>query len=192
MAQDIVIFSGLILGSMMLATVLYVYLKRNTFGLAGSVLTSFGVILIGLYFWDSANILIDADGKIEAKFDFIDRETEQQENIISQKLDKPTQVAPKPNQNKEINAEIEIDNTLPDGIATVCTASALFKKSLFVMSPDRNKATGVFAKREFPCPNSTKKIEIIKVNKKHAGYLYETIPTYSTFPVIISYPSKGE
>lgn len=59
---------GIVFGSLMLSSVIYVYIKHKTFGLGGSILTVFGVMLLSLSIWKTVEISVTPKGGIEAKF----------------------------------------------------------------------------------------------------------------------------
>ena len=67
---------GLVFGSLMLCSLLFVYIKHKTFGLGGSVLTVFGVMLLGLSIWKTVEISITLEGEIEAKFEALEKRVE--------------------------------------------------------------------------------------------------------------------
>lgn len=60
---------GMILGAAMITAVLHNWLKRQTFGAGGFVLTFSGVLLIGLSIWSSVRINVSLEGGFEAVFD---------------------------------------------------------------------------------------------------------------------------
>ena len=64
---------GLIFGSVMLGVTCIVYYKRQIFSLGGSVLTVFGVVLLGLSIWKTVDVSISPTGGIEAKFSAVER-----------------------------------------------------------------------------------------------------------------------
>lgn len=54
----------------------WVYIKHQIFGLGGSILTPFGVLLLGLSIWKTVEISVSPGGKIEAKFRAIEEHIE--------------------------------------------------------------------------------------------------------------------
>jgi tetratricopeptide (TPR) repeat protein len=60
--------AGLGLGSAMLVIACVVFLKKNVFGLGGSVLSLFGLVLVGLSVWTSFDLSISPKGEIKAAF----------------------------------------------------------------------------------------------------------------------------
>jgi hypothetical protein len=67
---------GLVFGSLMLCSSLFVYIKHKTFGLGGAVLTVFGVILLGLSIWKTVEVSVKLEGEIEAKFEALEKRVE--------------------------------------------------------------------------------------------------------------------
>lgn len=178
---------GLLLGSIMLCTVLYVYIKRQIFGMGGSVLTTFGVLLLGLSLWKSVEVSVTSDGGIQAKFEALEKVVKKENEQTSERLNTLTEKTSTISQNsqKEYSALVEIDNSLPDKVGAVCTTSKLLNKELFVMSANRHRAIGVIASGEFPCLNPDSPIEILRINKKYAEYLYGTVPESQQTSAII-------
>ena len=71
MDQSIVVialWAGIIFGSLLLGSVAFVYVRHREFGLGGSILTPFGVMLLGLSLWKSVDISVSADGGLKAEF----------------------------------------------------------------------------------------------------------------------------
>lgn len=77
------LIAGIVFGSLMLGCVCFVYVKHHKFGLAGSVLTIFGVILIGLSIFKTVEVKVKATGEIEARFQAVLQQLEQ----VQQELD---------------------------------------------------------------------------------------------------------
>ena len=75
-----IVFTALILnlvfGSLMLCSLLFVYIKHRTFGLGYSVLTVFGVMLLGISIWKTVEISVTLEGEIEAKFEALEKRVE--------------------------------------------------------------------------------------------------------------------
>ena len=67
--RDAAIILGLIFGSAMLAVACLKYYKHGLFALGGSVLTVFGVLLLGLSIWTTVDIKVSPQGQIEARFE---------------------------------------------------------------------------------------------------------------------------
>lgn len=65
---DIAFYIGLILGSALLLGAMYVYIRRQIFGLGGVVLVVFGSFLIGLSIWTSFKVSVNADGSVSAEY----------------------------------------------------------------------------------------------------------------------------
>lgn len=66
---------GMIIGSIMLLSVCWVYLRHHSFGFGGTVLTCFGVILIGLSIWKTVDVSVTKEG-IKAKFSLLQEKVE--------------------------------------------------------------------------------------------------------------------
>lgn len=59
---------ALILGAFMLCATMWVYIRKQVFGLGGSVLTVFGAVLIGMPVWKTIDVSVGQDG-VNAKFE---------------------------------------------------------------------------------------------------------------------------
>jgi hypothetical protein len=66
--KDTAFYAGLFLGSILLISTTYVFVKRQTFGLGGVFLIIFGSFLVGLSIWTSFEFSINKDGSITAKY----------------------------------------------------------------------------------------------------------------------------
>ncbi len=62
---------ALVFGALMLGTVCYVYARHQTFGLGGTCLSGFGVVLLGMSVWQTIDISMDAKG-IRARLDQVE------------------------------------------------------------------------------------------------------------------------
>ena len=65
---DFAFVFGLLLGSILLLGAVFVYVKRQIFGLAGVILVVFGSSLIGLSIWTSFEFSVGPDGSVTAKY----------------------------------------------------------------------------------------------------------------------------
>lgn len=74
---------GLVFGSLMLCSLLFVYIKHKAFGLGGAVLTVFGVMLLGLSIWKTIEISVTPKGEIEAKFEALEKRVEDVREIAN-------------------------------------------------------------------------------------------------------------
>ena len=83
---------GLVFGSLMLCSLLFVYIKHKTFGLGGSVLTVFGVMLLGLSIWKTVEISITPKGEIEAKFEALEKRVEDVREIGNSTITKVDEI----------------------------------------------------------------------------------------------------
>ena len=79
----IALILGIVFGSLMLCCLLFVYIKHKKFGLGGSVLTVFGVMLLGFSIWKTAEISVTLEGKIEAKFEALTKRVEDVREIAN-------------------------------------------------------------------------------------------------------------
>ena len=69
MEMTTVVFGvGLVLGSAMIGTVCMVYFKKQVMGFGGSVLTIFGVVLVGLSVWSTVQVRVSKEG-LEVELD---------------------------------------------------------------------------------------------------------------------------
>ena len=66
--KEIAFNFGLFLGSALLLSAVYVFVKRQAFGLGGVVLIVFGSFLVGLSIWTSFEISVGADGTVTARY----------------------------------------------------------------------------------------------------------------------------
>jgi hypothetical protein len=66
--KEIAFYVGIILGSTLLLCSVYVFVKRQIFGLAGIVLIAFGSFLVGLSIWTSFEFSLNKDGSVTAKY----------------------------------------------------------------------------------------------------------------------------
>lgn len=66
--KEIAFYVGLFLGSTLLISAAYVFVKRQVFGLGGVVLIIFGSFLLGLSIWTSFEFSFKKDGSITAKY----------------------------------------------------------------------------------------------------------------------------
>ena len=67
----------------MLCSLLFVFIKHKTFGIGGSVLTVFGVMLLGLSIWKTLEISVTAKGEIGAKFEALEKRVEDVREIAN-------------------------------------------------------------------------------------------------------------
>jgi hypothetical protein len=74
---------GLVFGSLMLCSLLFVYIKNKTFGLGSSVLAVFGVMLLGLSIWKTVEISVTPEGEIKAKFEALEKRVEDVREIAN-------------------------------------------------------------------------------------------------------------
>ena len=64
--KELAILVGLIVGSAVLGSVCYVWVRQQVFGMGGTVLSAFGTVLIGLSVWSNIQITIGDTVKIAA------------------------------------------------------------------------------------------------------------------------------
>jgi len=62
-----------LIGTSMILSILYVYIKNNTVGIHGSIILLFGTILIGISSWKEVNISLGKDG-LNASFNTLAKE----------------------------------------------------------------------------------------------------------------------
>ncbi|MFJ4194388.1 peptidoglycan-binding domain-containing protein [Pseudomonas sp. NPDC089534] len=74
---------ALALGALMLASVCYVYVSRQTFGLGGACLSGFGVVLVGMSVWTTIDVAFDAKG-VRAKLEQVETVAKRAESTASQ------------------------------------------------------------------------------------------------------------
>jgi len=66
--KEVAFYFGIVLGSVLLLSAVYAFVKRQTFGLGGVVLVVFGSFLIGLSIWTSFEVSVNPDGSVTAKY----------------------------------------------------------------------------------------------------------------------------
>jgi len=66
--KDIAFYFGLLLGSALLLSAVFVFVTRQAFGLGGVVLIAFGSFLVGWSIWTSFEVSVGADGSVTAKY----------------------------------------------------------------------------------------------------------------------------
>ncbi|MGE8149668.1 peptidoglycan-binding domain-containing protein [Pseudomonas vancouverensis] len=76
-------FVALVLGALMLASVCYVYVSRQTFGLGGACLSGLGVVLVGMSVWTTIDVTFDAKG-VRAKLEQVETIAKRAESTASQ------------------------------------------------------------------------------------------------------------
>src|SRR5262245_11533691 len=74
---------ALVLGSLMLACVCYVYVRHQTFGMGGSALSGLGVLLVGMSVWRTVDVSFDEKG-VRAKLEQVETVAKRAESAASQ------------------------------------------------------------------------------------------------------------
>lgn len=74
---------ALVLGALMLASVCYVYVSRQAFGLGGACLSGFGVVLLGMSVWKTVDVSFNETG-VRAKLEQIEAVANRAESTASQ------------------------------------------------------------------------------------------------------------
>ncbi len=59
---------GLLLGTVLILSSIYIFVKHRVFGLGGTVLVAFGSMLLGLSVWTSFEFSVDPEGKVTARY----------------------------------------------------------------------------------------------------------------------------
>ena len=65
---NMVIIAGLILGSLAIISVCWVWVSKQVMGTGGGVLSFFGVMLVGLSIWSRASVEVSPEG-VRAEFE---------------------------------------------------------------------------------------------------------------------------
>ena len=94
---------GLILGSLMLISVVFVFAKHQAFGMGGTLMTPFGVLLLGLSIWKTAEISVTPEGGLAAKFESLEQQVA---DINEEQKTTSEQVRQVSNQSQRFNASI--------------------------------------------------------------------------------------
>ncbi|ALP53287.1 hypothetical protein Tel_09025 [Candidatus Tenderia electrophaga] len=68
--------AGLVLGSLAIVSVCWVWIQKQVLGAGGGVLSFFGVLLVGLSLWTSASVEVTPEG-FRAEFERLEREVQQ-------------------------------------------------------------------------------------------------------------------
>jgi Putative peptidoglycan binding domain len=76
-------YVAMVVGTLMLGAVCFVYIKHQTFGLGGISLSAFGVILLGMSVWRSIDISFDEKG-VKAKLSQVEAVANQAAATASQ------------------------------------------------------------------------------------------------------------
>ena len=100
MSLDMVVFIvGIVIGSILILSVTFVYVTKNKFGTGGTVLALIGLILIGLFVFTKIKIAIPGIAELEADL----RDTQQaiqtiqtQENAVESDLNEITSTLANP------------------------------------------------------------------------------------------------
>lgn len=74
---------ALVLGSLMLACVCYVYVRHQVFGIGGSALSGLGVVLIGMSVWKTVDVAFDEKG-VRAKLEQVETVAKRAESTAVQ------------------------------------------------------------------------------------------------------------
>lgn len=177
---------GIALGTAMLSTVIFVYAKKQSFGLGGAVLTPFGVLLLGLSVWKTVDVSVSSDGGIQAKFEALEYKIGKDSEQTSERIGTLTRITSDKLVTKEHAAKVEIDNSLPDKVAAVCTTSSLLGKKLYFLTTNRHRMIEAVAQSEFPCSDPDAIEELVRINEKYATYLYGMVPKTKTTSAIVT------
>jgi hypothetical protein len=100
---------GLIIGSVAVLAVIFVYVKDRTFGTGGTALSLVGVILLGLSIWSDIQISVNKEG-VDARFETIERNIEMIANTSADLTKEVDKVAN--NVQKSNTQFLELTNTL--------------------------------------------------------------------------------
>ena len=101
---NMVFIAGLILGSLAILSVCWVWLRKQVLGVGGGVLSFIGVLLVGLSLWSSASVEISPDG-FRAEFERL-QEQVQQVSVQSQQIS--NDVLAVAEANKAISQEVKV------------------------------------------------------------------------------------
>lgn len=80
---NLAFIAGLILGSLAILSVCWVWLNKQILGMGGGVLSFVGVLLVGLSLWSSASVEVTPDG-FRAEFERLQQEVIQVSNKSEQ------------------------------------------------------------------------------------------------------------
>lgn len=73
--KEMAFIAGLILGSLVIMSVCWVWVRNQVLGIGGGILSFFGVLLVGLSVWSSASVEVSADG-FSARLDKLQNEVQ--------------------------------------------------------------------------------------------------------------------
>lgn len=74
---------AMVLGALMLVSVCFVYVKHQTFGLGGTCLSGFGVILLGMSVWKTVDVSFDEKG-VRAKLEQVESVAKRADTVAEQ------------------------------------------------------------------------------------------------------------
>jgi hypothetical protein len=83
MANNPAFIVALVLGALMLASVCYMYVRHQAFGLGGTCLSGFGVVLLGMSVWKTVDVSFDEKG-VRAKLEQVEVVARRAESAASQ------------------------------------------------------------------------------------------------------------
>ena len=111
--KNMAFIAGLILGSLAIVSVCWVWVRSQVLGPGGGVLSFFGVLLVGLSIWSSASVELTPEG-FRAQFERLQEEV--------------TQVAEKSEQiSEEVEAVAKVNNAITREIQVVAENLAVNK-----------------------------------------------------------------
>ena len=111
--NELVLIVGLILGSLAILSVCWVWLRKQVFGPGGSILSFFGVLLVGLSLWSRASVELTPEG-FRAEFERLQEE-------INQVVKKSERIS------EEVNAVAEANHVITREVQVVAENLAVNK-----------------------------------------------------------------
>lgn len=102
--NELVFIVGLILGSLAMLSVCWVWVRKQVFGPGGGVLSFFGVLLAGLSLWSRASVELTPDG-FRAEFERLQQEINQ---VVRKSEQISQEVAAVAEVNQLITREVEV------------------------------------------------------------------------------------
>lgn len=75
--RDAAFVLGLVLGTLAIVSACWVWLRRQTFGVGGGVLSMVGLVLVGLSVWSTAKVQVSPTGGLSAEFERLERQVDE-------------------------------------------------------------------------------------------------------------------
>ncbi len=101
---NLAFIAGVILGSLAIVSVCWVWLSKQMLGMGGGVLSFVGVLLVGLSLWSKASVEVSPDG-IRAEFERLENEV-REVSVRSEKNSNDVKAVAE--RNKALSSEVKV------------------------------------------------------------------------------------